>query len=68
MLKTKFRRRSYVNVAQRPDLHCTNGYIHVIDTVLMRDRDVSISAAETVAPRSLAVALSTTSLMLRFFI
>ena len=67
-MTTQFMRRSYVNVAQRPDLHCTNGYIHVIDTVLMRDRDVSISAAETVAPHSVALALSTTSLMLRFFV
>ena len=67
METSKFMRRSYASVAPRPDLHCTNGYIHVIDTVLMRDRDVSISAAETAAPRSLAVALSATSLMLRFF-
>ena len=56
----------------RPDLHCTNGYVHVIDTVLMRDRDVSISAAETVAARapcSLVVGLAATSLMmLRFLV
>jgi hypothetical protein len=27
----------------RPNLECTNGYIHVIDNVLMRERDVYIS-------------------------
>ena len=52
----------------RPDLHCTNGYVHVIDTVLMNDRDVSISAAEITAARPIVVALAATTLMLRFFI
>ena len=50
----------------RPDLHCTNGYVHVIDTVLMNDRDVSISAADKNMP--IVVSLAATTLMLRFFI
>ncbi len=28
----------------RPDLRCTNGYVHVIDTVLMRNTDVHITS------------------------
>jgi hypothetical protein len=33
----------------RPNLECTNGYIHIIDQVVMKRRDVSlISAAENV--------------------
>ena len=27
----------------RADLECTNGYIHVIDRVIMKKRDISIS-------------------------
>ena len=27
----------------RPNLECTNGYIHVIDNVLMSDSDVTVS-------------------------
>ena len=29
----------------RPNLECTNGYIHVIDKVLMKRRDVTLSGA-----------------------
>ena len=29
----------------RPNLECTNGYIHVIDTVLMKRRDVTLAAS-----------------------
>jgi hypothetical protein len=33
----------------RPNLECTNGYIHIIDQVVMKRRDVSlISSAENV--------------------
>lgn len=38
----------------RPNLRCTNGYIHVIDAVLMQRRDITIaegaSSAATVLP------------------
>jgi fasciclin 1 len=27
----------------RPDVECTNGIIHVIDTVLLRDTDVRVT-------------------------
>ena len=34
----------------RPDLRCTNGYVHVIDRVLMRRRDVVPHKSAAVAP------------------
>lgn len=30
-------------LVSRPDVECTNGIIHVIDTVLLRDTDVRVT-------------------------
>ena len=30
----------------RPDMECTNGYVHVIDKVIMKRRDIVLSGAE----------------------
>lgn len=32
----------------RPDVECTNGIIHVIDTVLLKDSDVRVTGAASV--------------------
>ena len=34
----------------RPDVHAINGVIHVIDTVLMKKRDMTTSVAHTTYP------------------
>ena len=37
----------------RPNLECTNGYIHVIDKVIMKKRDVTLSKSPTSVAASL---------------
>ncbi|GLH15951.1 Fasciclin-1 [Gryllus bimaculatus] len=34
----------------RPDVECTNGIIHVIDSVLLKERDVSVTGSNAAAP------------------
>jgi hypothetical protein len=34
---------------ERGDIECTNGYIHVIRDVLMKDKDVQVNTAAPVA-------------------
>lgn len=33
----------------RPDVECTNGIIHVIDTVLLKDSDVRVTGGASLA-------------------
>lgn len=37
----------------RPNLECTNGYIHVIDKVIMKKRDITLSKASSMTASSL---------------
>lgn len=46
----------------RPNLKCTNGYIHVIDKVIVEQRDVTLSGS---SPQTFATStLLTTSVLL----
>lgn len=49
----------------RADEECTNGYIHVIDAVLMADGDVRTSGAAVTAAAGPAAALLAACLALR---
>jgi hypothetical protein len=48
----------------RPDLECSNGFVHIIDRVLMQQRDVTLSpagrqsASAAVTASAVAVALA----------
>jgi hypothetical protein len=42
----------------RGDLECTNGYIHLLDRVIMKRRDVTLAGAGVVLPSLLAVLLA----------
>jgi len=42
----------------RGDLECTNGYIHLLDRVIMKRRDVTLAGADVVLPSLLAVLLA----------
>jgi len=42
----------------RGDLECTNGYIHLLDRVIMKRRDVTLAGADIVLPSLLAVLLA----------
>ena len=43
----------------RPNLECTNGYIHVIDKVIMKKRDISISKSAINLASSMTVISAT---------
>jgi len=42
----------------RGDLECTNGYIHLLDRVIMKRRDVTLAGADIVLPSFLAVLIA----------
>jgi len=44
----------------RPNLKCTNGYIHVVDKVIMKKRDVTLSKSSTLASSSILSVLTAT--------
>jgi len=39
----------------RPDIECSNGYIHLIDRVVMKRRDVTLGGTGTILPSLLAI-------------
>ncbi|KAK7081576.1 fatty acid synthase beta subunit fas1 [Halocaridina rubra] len=43
----------------RPDVECVNGVVHVVDKVLMKNRDVTVSGSTTPSVTGLAALLST---------
>lgn len=42
-------------VIVRPNIECTNGYIHVIDTVIMKRRDVTLGGGNGILPSLIAL-------------
>lgn len=51
----------------RPDVHAINGVIHVIDTVLMKKRDMTTSTAQTAYGQPLIIMSLSLILMLMTF-
>lgn len=49
----------------RPDVECTNGVIHVIDTVLLQESDIVVSAATTRSSLATLLALGLSLLVAR---
>lgn len=43
---------------KRPDVECTNGVIHVIDTVMMLEGDVNVNRGESLTIVSVTVHLA----------
>ena len=43
----------------RPNLKCTNGYIHVVDKVIMKKRDVTLSKSSSMASSICSVLTAT---------
>lgn len=49
----------------RPDVECTNGVIHVIDTVLLQESDIVVSAATSQSSIATLLALAMSLLVAR---
>ena len=47
----------------RPNVECTNGYIHVIDTVFMRQRDVMTTSSAAALAGSVVCLLAALALI-----
>jgi len=42
----------------RPDIECTNGYIHLIDKVVVKRRDITLGGSNSILPSLIAIALA----------